>query len=146
MDFSCRRYSICTFTSKGVCISTSEPIYRSVNTYVCTWMSIRMLGDSSNVEIQRQIQQLREIPAHLVGCLSSKKTGNRPGRVFPSVLLSIIPERAKPKVEGGQRGKYESKQQNTSYRKTVTQYFNTKENLRNVANFNFFVLNKIKGK
>lgn len=53
-------------------------------------MSIRMLGDSSNVEIQRQIQQLKEIPAHLIGCLGSKKTGNRPGRVLPSVLLSII--------------------------------------------------------
>lgn len=33
-------------------------------------MSERMLGHSSNVEIQRE--NLKENPAHLIGCLSSK--------------------------------------------------------------------------
>lgn len=33
-------------------------------------MSERMLGHSSNMEIQRE--KLKENPAHLIGCLSSK--------------------------------------------------------------------------
>ena len=33
-------------------------------------------------------EKLKENPAHLIGCLSSKKPGNRPDRMFPSVLLS----------------------------------------------------------